>query len=79
MSADRIISLIDATLKQYEAQPPYCSGCDTFGDLYGCKAQPDACQNCGGRVVFGMTEQGFRGFVHVSTAQTACSSPSLLA
>lgn len=32
------------------------------------------CQHCGHGVAFGMTEHGYRGFVHVATSSTECPS-----
>ena len=32
----------------------------------------EGCQHCYREVVFGQTEQGFRGFVHVDTGKAAC-------
>lgn len=34
----------------------------------------NTCQHCSGKVEFGMTEQGFRGFVHVETGKSVCST-----
>lgn len=35
-----------------------------------------ACQHCHEDVEFGMTEQGFRGFVHTATGLAACPQPA---
>jgi len=34
------------------------------------------CQHCHQAVEYGMTEHGFRGFVHVSTGTTPCPTES---
>lgn len=34
--------------------------------------ETNTCQHCSGKVEFGMTEQGFRGFVHVETGTSVC-------
>lgn len=34
----------------------------------------NTCQHCDGEVEFGMTEHGFKGFVHTATGLAECPS-----